>query len=319
MRVLYIGGTGEISYACVLESLKQGHEVTILNRGFNEALLPAEVLRLQGDLRDVDVYGALSSKSFDVVCQFLAFTPEAVARDVEQFKGLCGQYVFVSTASAYKKIKNGLITESTPLDNPYWAYSRSKAKCEQRLIAASDFTKTIVRPSHTYRERIPSTVVSGEHLVWRLLHRKPVIVHDEGESLWTLTHATDFARAFVGLLGEAGAFNEIFHITSDHAYSWNRILTCVADALNCPIDICQVPTDKLVEQSPHWEGSLRGDKANSMVFDNSKVKKLLPDWECTTDLSQGITGSLEHLLRKGVMEPESALDRQINQIIELNR
>ena len=200
MRVLYIGGTGEISLACVEAAKRAGHEVTVYNRGrrFDADLLGVD--QIIGDFTDHATYATLASGGFDVVCQFLAFSPDSVERDIDTFAGRCGQYVFISTASAYRKpIPTPLIVEDTPLGNPFWAYSRSKAECEARLLEAHRSGRlpvTIVRPSHTYRERLPSTVVHGDHLAWRLLNGKPVIVHGDGESVWTLTHADDFARVF---------------------------------------------------------------------------------------------------------------------------
>ncbi len=317
MRVLYIGGTGEISYACVMASLQLGHEVTVLNRGLRLPLSP-EVRQVHGDLQDAAAYQALIREEFDTVCQFLAFTTEAIERDIHVFKGRCNQYIFISTASAYRKPTAGeLITEQTPLENPFWDYSRKKIACELRLQAETDFPVTVVRPSHTYRERVPSTVVTGDHLVWRMLRKKPVIAHDGGQTLWTLTHATDFAAAFTALIGEPRALGEALHITSSEAYTWNDILTCVAEALGCVIDIRPVPTEKLVEQVPEWAGPLLGDKARSVQFDNSKVQRLLPSWSCRIGLTTGIEASIKSLLDRpqGVPEPHRQLDALIDRIV----
>lgn len=321
MKVLYIGGTGEISLACVLASVAAGHDVTVFNRGFRATSLPREVMLVKGDLRDASSYEELAIDYYDVVCQFLAYTPDAVDRDIAHFGGHCGQYVFISTASAYRKPgSNDAITESTPLENPYWAYSRSKAECEAHLFAADNFPVTVVRPSHTYRERIPSTVIPGDHLVWRLRNNKPVIVHDDGESLWTLTHATDFAYAFTRLFGEPRALNDAFHITSDDARSWNDILACVAELLGCSIDIRPVPVPTLVASQPDWEGPLRGDKANSLVFDNTKVKALVPEWRCEVSLRTGVEAAIKKLLERpgGLPTPDPAVDGLIDRIIEMN-
>jgi len=318
MKVLYIGGTGEISYACVMASLVRGHEVTVFNRG-QRATLPPEVRQVQGDLQDAAPYASLSGDEFDVVCQFLAFKPDTVERDIGFFSGRCSQYMFISTASAYHKSPTGEpITEQTPLDNPFWEYSRNKAACEARLLAADGFPVTIVRPSHTYRERVPSTVVSGDHLVWRLLRKKPVVVHDDGESLWTLTHASDFAAAFTGLMGRPEALGESFHITNDDARSWNRILTCVAGALSCPIEIRQVPTPVLIENEPGWAGPLLGDKANSLKFDNRKLQRLLPEWRCHMGLEAGVATAVQQLLERGVPEPDAGLDALIDQLVQVS-
>jgi nucleoside-diphosphate-sugar epimerase len=233
-------------------------------------------------------YEPLASQNFDVVCQFLAFTPEAIERDIDFFSDRCGQYIFISTASAYQKNDAGnRITESTPLDNPYMAYSRAKAACE-RLLEDAPIKSTIVRPSHTYRTRLPSTVIDGNHLAWRLSQGKPVIVHDRGESLWTLTHAEDFARAFVQLHGNEAAFDEDFHITNDDAHRWKDILTQVAATLGYDADLRCIDSTKLVSYIPALEGPLLGDKANTLVFDNSKIRSATGGWKCRIELSDGI-------------------------------
>ena len=212
MRVLYIGGTGEISRACVDRSVAFGHDVTVFNRGRQADDLPG-VTRVVGDVRDEDALQALAAQNYDVVCQFLAFDTDAVQRDIRHFGGRCGQYLFIGTASSYRKPHGGVVTEATPLGNRYWLYSRKKADCEavlRQAHAAGALPVTIVRPSHTYRTRLPSTVVDGLHLAWRLQRHQPVVVHDEGASRWTLTHADDFANAFVRLFGVAASLGEAF-------------------------------------------------------------------------------------------------------------
>ena len=321
MRVLYIGGTGEISQACVTEATNIGHEVTVFNRGKRLEALPPDVEQVIGDLRDDSSYKPLARREFDIVCQFLAYDTSIVQRDIELFSGHCGQYIFVSTASAYQKpCRSHVITESTPLGNPYWAYSRSKADCESVLNEAfsnGKLNSTIVRPSHTYRTKFPSTVIDGDHLAWRLLRDKPVIVHGDGESLWTLTHSTDFARAFVKLFKSRPAFNETVHITSSQANTWNVILRSVSQVLGKVPDIRPVTSTTLVRYNPNWTGPLLGDKSNSVIFDNSKINSLVGGWQCEISLEDGLKQVGHHVRDRldAGYQPEGKVDALIDQII----
>ena len=287
MRVLYIGGTGEISFDCVHESVRLGHDVSVFNRGNNNAGLPPECRLITGDIEDGAVYGQLAGRNFDVVCQFRLFTPSAMERDIATFAGHCGQYVFISSASAYRKPVRGLpITELTPLENPYWEYSRAKAAMEAMIRAQSGLRYTIVRPSHTYRTKMP-TPLGGE--VARMMRGKPVVLHGDGESLWTVTHARDFARPFARLLGEPRALGEAFHITNDRQWSWNEIFEAIAAALGVrEPQIVHVTTDTLIRYRPEWEGPLLGDKSPSVIFDNAKVKSVVGDFECPIDPWEGM-------------------------------
>ena len=318
MRVLYIGGTGEISMSCVKASVLCGHHVTVLNRGNTKQGLPAGAFHVTGDLSEPEPYASLANQYFDVVCQFLVFTPTQMARDIEFFSKRCGQYLFISSASAYQQEETGgLITESQPLANPHLAYSRAKADCE-RLLQQAPITSTIVRPSHTYDARLPSTVVDGNHLAWRLLQGKPVIVHGDGRSLWTLTHAEDFARAFVQLNGNEAAFDQAFHITSDDPHSWYDILERVASALNCEADIRCIESSRLVSFMPALEGPLLGDKAKSMVFDNSKIRSVTDGWRCQIDLSDGLDRAVR-LARERLTAgycPDEQQDEMIDHILK---
>ena len=288
MRVLYIGGTGEISFDCVHESVRLGHEVTVFNRGHRNSGLPATCRLVAGDVEDDAAYGRLASSNFDTICQFRLFTPAALERDLKFFAGHCGQYVFISSASAYRKPVRGLpITEATPLDNPYWAYSRAKAEMEGLLRAQSRLPYTIVRPSHTYRTRMP-TPMAGNVEVSRLLRGKPVVLHGDGEALWTVTHAEDFARPFARLLGAPAALGEAFHITGDRAWPWNEIFEAIAAALGVPLSLVHVASDTLVRYYPEWAGPLHGDKSASVTFDNRKVKALVGDFDCPIDPWRGM-------------------------------
>ena len=289
MRVLYIGGTGEISWDCIHETVRLGHEVTVFNRGHHNAGLPASCRFVTGDVEDAAGYGRLAAANFDVVCQFRLFSPVALRRDLALFTGHCGQYVCISSASVYTKpVRNLPITEKTPIGNPLWAYSQAKAEMEALLGAQDRLPFTIVRPSHTYRTRMP-TPLGANIEVSRLLRGKPAVVHGDGESLWTVTHAEDFARPFARLLGNRRAFGETFHITSDRSWSWNEIFEAIAAALglsSCPM--VHVATDTLVAYNPEWRGPLHGDKAPSVRFDNRKVKSVVGYFDCPIDPWQGM-------------------------------
>ena len=291
MKALFIGGTGNISSACVELALARGIEVTLLNRGTSGRPVPNGAQVVNGDIRDQkSVRAALGSRSFDVVAEFVAFTPEHIETDLELFRGHTGQYIFISSASAYQTPPAILpVTESTVLDNPYWEYSRNKAACEERLVHAyreEKFPITIVRPSHTYSAPyVP--VEGGWTTIDRMLRGEPVIVHGDGTSLWTLTHATDFAKGFVGLMGNAHAIGEAFHITSDEWLTWNQIHEILAAAAGVKPTLVHVPSDLIAAYDKAWGESLLGDKTHSFILDNSKVKRLVPDFICTTPFSRG--------------------------------
>ena len=291
MKALFIGGTGNISSACVELALSRGIEVTLLNRGTSGRPVPNGAQVLTADIRDPQsVRAALGSRSFDVVAEFVAFTPEHIETDLELFRGRTGQYIFISSASAYQTPPAILpVTESTVLDNPYWEYSRNKAACEERLVRAyreEKFPITIVRPSHTYSAPyVP--IDGGWTAIDRMLRGEPVIVHGDGTSLWTLTHASDFAKGFVGLMGNAHAIGEAFHITSDEWLTWNQIHEILAAAAGVKATLVHVPSDLIAAYDPIWGESLLGDKTHSFILDNSKVKRLVPDFICTMLFSRG--------------------------------
>jgi len=298
MKVLYIGGTGEISAACVRRSVEAGHQVTVLNRGKTAGELPPGVRQVTGDLADAAPYAALGSETFDAVCQFLAYEMSVVRRDAETFAGRCGQYVFISSASAYQKPPTRVvITEDVPLENPFWPYSRAKAEMEAFLMrqhAEGRLPVTIVRPSHTIRTRFPGGIGPGDEWAWRMLNGKPVIVHGDGTSLWTLTHAADFAVPFVGLLGNPGALGQAFHITRHmESYPWDAIFQAMGRALGAEPRLVHVPTDTLVRYNPRWAGPLLGDKTWSVLFDNSKVMGVAGPFECRVGLDEMMRRSAE--------------------------
>jgi nucleoside-diphosphate-sugar epimerase len=284
--ILFIGGTGIISSACVARALHQGHDVTVLNRGRSDIRpLPDGVESVHADIRDAaSVRAALGEREFDVVAEFLAFTPEHVAQDLEFFTGRTGQYVFISSASAYQTPPSRIpVTESTPLRNPFWKYSRDKIACEDVLVHAyrdSGFPATIVRPSHTY-DKASLPTMGGWTDIARMREGKPVVVHGDGTSLWTITHNTDFAVAFVGLLGRPEAIGDSFHITGDHAPTWDQIYTSLAQAAGAEPRLAHVASETIAAIYPDLGPGLIGDKAHSMVFDNSKVKALVPEFRTT--------------------------------------
>lgn len=298
-RVLYIGGTGTISAACVRRSLDLGHDVTVLNRGNARRPLPEGVRELVADVRDTaSVRRAVGDEQFDAVAQFLGFTTEHVQADLERFGGNCGQYVFISSASAYQKPPQHLpITESTPLRNPFWQYSRDKIACEDLLVGAyreRGIPVTIVRPSHTYDDRlIPTT--GGWTDIARMRAGKPVVIHGDGTSLWTLTHSDDFAVAFAGLLGNPAAIGEAFTITGTHAPTWNQVYGWLADAAGVDEpDFVHVASDAIAAFAPDLAPGLLGDKSHSVVFDVSKVTALVPEFRPAITFDEGARRILGH-------------------------
>jgi nucleoside-diphosphate-sugar epimerase len=298
MRVLFIGGTGIISSACVPLALARGIDLTLLNRGQSTRRpRPDGVPVIQADVRDRDATRrALGDRSWDAVVNWIAFTPEHVQQDIEVFDGRTGQYVFISSASAYQTPPMNLpVTESTPLRNPYWAYSRDKIACEELLTAAyrqDDFPATIVRPSHTYDATL-LPFDGGYTVLRRMLDGKPVIVHGDGTSLWTLTHHSDFAKGLVGLLGNPRSVGDAFHITSDESLTWNQIFDMVAHAAGVEAKKVHVPSDLIANFDPDWGAGLLGDKSHSMIFDNTKIKRLVPDYLCTTPFARGVEEVVE--------------------------
>jgi nucleoside-diphosphate-sugar epimerase len=302
MRVLYIGGTGIISSACVEESVRRGQEVFLLNRGISSKYSPPlGVTVITGDVKgdQAELKRALAAHGpFDVVADFITFTPEDLELRLALLEGLAEQFVFVSSASCYQKPpQHYLITEETPLENPHWQYSRDKIACESLLQGQGKQAFTIVRPSLTYgHANIPLVLNSWAHpwtVVERLLTGRPVIVPGDGTSLWTCTWNGDFARGFVGLLGRSEAYSEAFHITSDEVLCWNQLFQTVADALGVAADFVHVPSDFCIAHYPDWEGTLIGDKVNSVVLDNSKLKRFVPSYKAEVLWAEGVQRSLE--------------------------
>lgn len=293
LRVLFIGGSGIISSACSRLAVERGLDVYALNRGATALRpLPSEVSVLHGDVRDANSVGeALGDREFDVVVNWVAFTPEHIEADLERFRGRIGQYVFISSASVYQTPPSRVpVTESTPLSNPYWQYARDKIACEDRLVRAyreEGFPATIVRPAHTYdRTAVPA------HAGWTLIERmrlgREVVVHGDGTSLWTLTHSDDFAKGFVPLLGNTRTIGEAFHITSDDVLTWNQITMILAKAVGAEAKIVHVPSDTIAAADPVWGAALLGDSAHSMIFDNSKLRSAVPEYVATITLEQAV-------------------------------
>jgi nucleoside-diphosphate-sugar epimerase len=322
MKVLFIGGTGIISSACAGLALERGIDLYFLNRGQSaDRPVPAGVQVLKGDIRQrSSASTALAGRQFDVVVDWVAYTLEQVETDLELFGGRTGQYIFISSASAYQTPPSSLpVTESTLLDNPYWLYSRNKIACEERLVKAyrqDKFPMTIVRPSHTY-DRTALPLDGGYTVVNRMRQGKPVIVHGDGTSLWVLTHHKDFARGFVGLLGNSHAIGDDFHITSDEVLNWNQIFTLVAKAAGAQANIVHVPSDLIAAYDPDWGAGLLGDKAVSMVFDNSKIKHIVPDFVASIPFSRGVEEIMAWYDADPVRQVvDEATDRMIDRILD---
>jgi nucleoside-diphosphate-sugar epimerase len=292
LRVLFIGGSGVISSACAREAVSTGIDLYVLNRGQSTGRpLPAGVHELRADVRNPgSVRDAIEGLDFDSVVDWVAFTTEHVQSDIDVFRGRTGQYVFISSASAYQTPPSRLpVTESTPLRNPFWQYSRDKIACEDLLVReyrGSGFPATIVRPSHTY-DATKTVLSGGWTALARMIAGKPVIVHGDGTSLWTVTHTTDFARGFVPLLAHPRTLGEAFHITSDDFLTWDQITNALAAALGVTARIVHVPSDAIAAADPEWGAGLLGDKAHSMVFDNSKLRSLVPGWHAVVPFERG--------------------------------
>jgi len=307
MKILLIGGTGTISGAIAKLLAQRGDDLTLLNRGNRTEDVPEGARIICCDINnEAQVAEKLEGECFDAVCQFVGYKPEHVQRDYRLFAGKTKQYIFISSTAAYQKpVVNYRMTEQMQLCNPYWDYAREKAACEEFLMQVyreNGFPVTIVRPSHTYSERSVPLAVRGKKGSWQILKRmmegKKVIIHGDGTNLWTLTDTRDFAKGFVGLIGNPQALGEAFHITSDESVTWNQVYQIVADRLNVPLKAYHVSTEFLSAVNPphdYW-GSLMGDKANSVVFDNSKLKKAVPGFRATVTAAEGLGYAVDYVL-----------------------
>jgi nucleoside-diphosphate-sugar epimerase len=298
MRILFIGGTGNISASASRLLIEQGHELALLTRGTRSAPIPGARM-LRADIGSAgEVASALGGESWDSVVNWIAFRAADVERDIALFSGKTRQYVFISSATVYQKPpQHPFITESAPLSNPYWEYARHKMDCELRLNRAfreEDFPTVIVRPSHTYDTVIPLAIGGWEDysIIERMRRGGTVVVHGDGTSLWTLTHSMDFARGLVGLLGNGRAAGHSFHITSDEVLSWNQIYALVAEAAGTQARILHMPSDFIARQEPALMGTLLGDKAHGVLFDNSKIKAFVPGYAARIPFREGIRRTL---------------------------
>ena len=323
MRVLFIGGTGNISAACSRLCLERGMEVFHLNRGLRKMPIPG-VRSLIADIADRKrVEAVLGDLTFDAVANFVAFVEADVERDIELFARRAGQYFFISSASAYQKpLVHPIVTESTPLKNPLWKYSRDKIACEDRLTAAyreQDFPMVIVRPSLTYDTVWPIAIGGWDDLtlVDRIRRGGEIVVHGDGTSLWTVTHSEDLAIGFVGLIGHTNANGHAFHITSDEVLTWDRIYTTIAEAAGVEPKLVHIPSEFLADLNEFERGNLLGDKANSPIFDNSKIKRFVPDYVARIPFHVGARKTLawfeaDPARQRIVDETNQTMDRYIS-------
>lgn len=310
MRILFVGGTGIISSACSKLALEAGHDVYLLCRGTSPRPIPEGARVLTGDVRDrASAERALAGMKFDAVADFISFEPTHIETALALFQGRADQYVFISSASAYKKpVDHWPITEATPLHNPFWAYSQNKIACEERLLRAyreQGFPMTIVRPSHTYdRTLLPfDPYRAGYTVLKRMLTHKPIVVHGDGTSLWVLTHHRDFANGFMGLLGQPKTIGESYHITSDEVLTWNQIFTIVGHAAGVSPTLIHVPSHVIAKHDPDWGAGLLGDKAHSVIFDNTKLKRLVPSFVADIPFARGAEEIVEFYAKNPGFEP----------------
>ena len=329
-KALFIGGTGTISMAITrqLAQQPQDWELYLINRGNRADIVPANVKQIVVDINDESaVAEKIASLHFDCVCDFIGFVPEQLERDYRLFNGKTEQFMYISSASAYMKpVRNYLINEATPLANPYWEYSQNKIACEDFLMKKyreNGFPITIIRPSHTYDERSIPVAVRVKNGNWqvikRIMQEKPVLIHGDGSSLWTLTHNTDFAKGFIGLMGNAHAIGEAFQITSDEVLNWNQIYEEIAKSLGVELKPYHVSSDFLAAVSDYdFAGGLRGDKGCSVVFDNSKLKRAVPQFCATTRFDEGVRKSLEYILQHPECQKEDPeFDAWCDRVIEV--
>ncbi len=314
MKILFIGGTGTISMAITRLLANRGEELYLLNRGSRTGELPRGVKVINVDVNDEEnLKAALGDMTFDSVCDFIGFVPQQLERDIRVFKGRTKQFMYISSASAYHKpVRSYIINEGTSLANPYWEYSRNKIACEELLMKEyreNGFPITIIRPSHTYDERSVPLGVHGKNGSWQVIKRmiegKPVIIHGDGSSLWTMTHNSDFAKGFCGLIGNPHAIGEAFQITNDETLTWDQIYQCIANALGVQLKAVHVSSEFLASVSDYdFTGSLTGDKACSVVFDNSKLKKAVPEFKATVHFEQGVKNTIDYVLSHPELQTE---------------
>jgi nucleoside-diphosphate-sugar epimerase len=316
LNVLFVGGTGQISLPCVELALKAGHKVSVFNRGQRDEKLPKGVTSIVGDMKDPKSYAQLGEKKWDVVNQFMVFTPEQMKQDIKTFSGKVGQYIFISSASVYQKHPFAYMTseKTTPAVNPYWPYSQAKIACEKLMKAAKNLPWTNVRPSHTTRTGLPTMLNEGDSVALRMLAGKPVIVAGDGTAIWTVTRSKDFAKPYVNLFGKKKAIGEDFHITGDVGFTWDAIYMSIAKGLGVEAKIVHVPTDTLIKYKPDWIGPLLGDKTYTTLFDNSKVKKVAGYFKCETDLDKILVECLRHLKKR--LDAKVPVNQELDPLID---
>lgn len=316
MKVLFIGGTGNISTAVSRIAIERGIKLTLLNRGQQTSKVKG-ARTLKADFYNLnEAREALADETYDVVVDWIAYTPQDIQRDLDLFSHRTAQFIFISSASAYQKPPTDvIIRESTPLHNPYWDYSRNKIACEELLVQAyreHAFPVTIVRPSHTYDRYLPIAVGEWDKftLVDRMRQGKPIIVHGDGTSLWAVTHAEDFAIGFLGLLGHPRSLGQAFHITSDELLTWNHIYQAIGAAIGVQPNIYHISTDFIVKSAPEYLGPLWGDKSWSVIFDNSKIKSFVPEYKAMIPFHKGIQQTIAQFeaepARKVIDEADNA-------------
>ncbi len=320
MKVLFIGGTGVISSECSKLCIEKGMDLFLLNRGKSFRTAPEKACVINADIRDVyAVQKAIAGQRFDVVVDWIAFNEEHVKNDFQIFNNLTEQYVFISSASAYQKpIPKLPITEETPLENHFWAYSRAKIDCEKylmRMHRENGFPVTIVRPSHTYDQT--KNPLRIDYLPFhRMKENKPIIIHDDGNSLWTLTHTRDFAKGFVGLLGNKNTIGEAYQITSDETLTWNEIASLLADKAGYDLKIAHIPAEFIKKYDDEWGDGLLGDKAHSVKFDNSKIRKIVPEFNPQIKYADGAAEIADWYVHKKMNQyVDSNLDQLMDKII----
>jgi nucleoside-diphosphate-sugar epimerase len=323
VRVLFVGGTGNISAAASRLLVREGHDLHLLTRGTRGAGIPGARM-LRADIHDLPAVSTLTAGlSWDAVVDWVAFRQEDVERDLSLFRGRTRQYVFISSATVYQKPpRSPFLTESTPLGNPYWEYARLKIACELRLAQAyreEGFPAVIVRPSHTYDTVLPLAIGGWQDysIIPRMRRGQAVVVHGDGTSLWTLTHAEDFAAGLAGLLGNPQAAGHSFHITSDEVLSWNQIYAAVAEAAGTEARILHLPSDFIAAREPSLAGTLLGDKAHSVLFDNTKIKSFVPGYRARIPFREGIRRTLAWFEDSPErMKSDGGTDRLLDRLIE---
>ncbi len=320
MKVLFIGGTGVISSECSKLCIERGMDLFLLNRGKSFRTPPAKAQIINADIRDINATRkALAEQRFDVVVDWIAFNEEHVKNDFEIFRNKAEQYIFISSASAYQKpIPKLPITEETPLANPFWAYSRAKIDCENflmKMYKENGFPVTIARPSHTYDET--KNPLKENYLPFhRMKNDKPIIIHDDGNSLWTLTHTRDFAKGFVGLLGNKNTIGEAYQITSDETLTWNEIAKLLAEKAGYDLKIAHIPSEFIKQYDEEWGDGLLGDKAHSVRFDNSKIRTIVPEFNPQIKFAEGAAEIANWYIHKKMNQyVDNNLDQLMDEII----